>query len=137
LLAKLSALMDARGIGGSALAKLVYVDAALISRLRNGRQQPSLATADRLDKVLGADGELVALVPGPMLFGGIPDPEVPERLAWATKHPRHIDLAAVESLASVLVAQRHAEESGQHEGARCVDGRAARARHRPVAGRAA
>jgi transcriptional regulator with XRE-family HTH domain len=57
----LGALMDERGVSVSALAGRVPCDKALISRYRSGRQEPSQRMARRLDEVLGADGQLVAL----------------------------------------------------------------------------
>ncbi|HUY51668.1 MAG TPA: helix-turn-helix transcriptional regulator [Streptosporangiaceae bacterium] len=57
----LRALMTERAISGNALARRVPCDKALISRLAGGTQQPSANMARRLDDVLGAAGELVAL----------------------------------------------------------------------------
>jgi transcriptional regulator with XRE-family HTH domain len=57
---KLAALMAECGIGTRALARRVPCDAALISRLTNGRQRPSAQMARRLDEVLGAGGELAS-----------------------------------------------------------------------------
>lgn len=57
----LGALMDERGLSVSSLATKVPCDKALISRYRSGAQSPSERMARRLDEVLGADGQLVAL----------------------------------------------------------------------------
>jgi transcriptional regulator with XRE-family HTH domain len=57
----LAALMAERGVSGSALARQVPCDRALISRYLNGRQRPSHRMAARLDEVIGAGGELAAL----------------------------------------------------------------------------
>jgi transcriptional regulator with XRE-family HTH domain len=57
----LHAFMESRGLSGNALAGKVPCDPGLISRYVNGKQQPSLRMARRLDDVLGAGGELTAL----------------------------------------------------------------------------
>jgi transcriptional regulator with XRE-family HTH domain len=62
--ARLAALMAGRGMGVLAVARRVPCDKALISRLRAGKERPSARVAARLDDVLGAGGELVALAPG-------------------------------------------------------------------------
>src|SRR5713226_2797416 len=97
----LRALMAERGISGNALARQVPCDAALISRYRCGKQEPSARMARAIDDVLGAGGALVALAgpgrravlagiaaaaAGPSLFGAL-DPDERERLAWAARHP--------------------------------------------------
>jgi transcriptional regulator with XRE-family HTH domain len=107
----LRALMAERGVSGSALARLVPCDRALISRYLSGRQQPSARMACRADEVLGAGGDLAALAVAPALFNGGLDPDARERLAWTRENPRLVDQAAVESLAGVLAAQRHAEDT--------------------------
>jgi transcriptional regulator with XRE-family HTH domain len=59
-------LMDERGISGCELARRVYCDRSLIYRYRKGKQQPSAKLASKLDEVLGAGGELMALaLPSP------------------------------------------------------------------------
>jgi transcriptional regulator with XRE-family HTH domain len=65
--ARLRALMAERGIGVLALARLVPCDKALVSRLANGKQQPSRAMAGRIDDVLEAGGELAALASSPVM----------------------------------------------------------------------
>src|ERR1039458_477848 len=57
----LRALMTERGVSGNALAHTVYCDKALISRLVNGKQQPSASMARLLDDALGAGGKLAAV----------------------------------------------------------------------------
>ncbi len=54
----LRALMDERGVSGNALARTVPCDKALISRLVNGKQQPSRGMAQILDHMLEAGGML-------------------------------------------------------------------------------
>jgi transcriptional regulator with XRE-family HTH domain len=57
----LRTLMDQRGFTTNGLAAQVPCDKALISRYRNGRQQPSERMARRMDEVLDAGGRLAAL----------------------------------------------------------------------------
>ncbi len=76
--AALRALMAQRGISGTALARRVPCDRAYISRLVNGRQQPSAKIAGRIGEVLGADSRLAALAasrPGIADTGSSPDDE--------------------------------------------------------------
>lgn len=56
---KLSEVMAQHGVGVRQLARLVPCDAALISRLARGLQQPSAQMAKRIDAALGADGALI------------------------------------------------------------------------------
>jgi len=107
----LRACMAERGISGYALAKLVPCDAALVSRYASGKQEPSARMARKFDEVLGAGGRLAALAVRAAPAAVPADPGGLERLAWARQHPRRIDEAAVESLAGVLTAQRHAEDT--------------------------
>src|SRR5215831_15265904 len=58
---RLAALMARRGMGVRALARQVPCNHALISRYLNGHQAVSPGMAARLDGLLGAGGELVAL----------------------------------------------------------------------------
>lgn len=58
---RLRALMHQRGLGPVAVARRVPCDPGYVSRLARGRQAASPRMARRLDEVLGADGELVAL----------------------------------------------------------------------------
>jgi transcriptional regulator with XRE-family HTH domain len=120
----LRALMTRRGVTACELARQVPCDPSLISRYRNGRQQPSAKMAARLDQVLAADGSLAAMTENPqpgrraVLAGGLLagtllsiGPEAVERLAWVQRHPPQVDVAVVESLAGVLAAQRRAEDT--------------------------
>lgn len=58
---RLRALMQDRDLGPVAVARRIPCDPGYVSRLANGRQAPSARIARRLDEVLGAAGELVAL----------------------------------------------------------------------------
>ena len=122
--AQMRALMAARGIGGTELARQVYVDAALISRYRSGKQRPSKRMAGLIDTALGAGGELAALastdaapdrrsvLTGGLIAGALLSigPDMADRLAWAQHHPQQIDMEAVHALAEVLASQRRADD---------------------------
>jgi hypothetical protein len=72
---RLAALMARRGIGVRALARQVPCNHALISRYLNGHQVASPGMAARLDALLAAGGELVALA-GPAQPGPGADDEI-------------------------------------------------------------
>ncbi|HMH91908.1 MAG TPA: helix-turn-helix transcriptional regulator [Streptosporangiaceae bacterium] len=103
---RLAELMAERGISGRGLARLLPCDRSYVSLLTQGKRRASPQMAARIDALLGAGGELAALAAASETAPGDR-----ERLAWAREHPRRVDLAAVESLAGVLAAQRHAEDT--------------------------
>lgn len=120
----LGGLMTQRGLSAYELARQVPCDPSLISRYRNGRQNPSEKMASRLDELLRADGALAAsaertlpgrraVLAGSVLIGGLLSigPDALDRLTWAERHPPRIDAAAIESLGDVLAAQRRAEDA--------------------------
>ncbi len=106
----LRALMAERGISVRELARRVPCDKGHVSRLRNGHTRPSVATAARLDEILGAGGKLARLAAAEPVFNGAAGPEGAEHLTWTLDNPRRIDRAAVDVLAAVLAAQRRAED---------------------------
>jgi hypothetical protein len=59
--ARLAELMDQHGYGVLSLSRDVPIDQAHVSRMMHGKKLPSGSTAQRLDELLGAGGELVAL----------------------------------------------------------------------------
>lgn len=73
----LRALMDERGVSGSALAREVPCDRAMISRYLSGKRQPSRKMAARIDQVLVAGGELTALTGTGRPAAGITSPGDP------------------------------------------------------------
>ena len=73
----LQALMDERGVSGSALSRQVPCDRALISRYLSGKRQPSRKMAARIDEVLAAGGDLVALMSTGRPAAGITAPGDP------------------------------------------------------------
>ncbi len=117
----LRTLMARRGLSALEIARQVPCDPSLISRYRNGRQLPSPRMARRLDEVLAASGALADLAPpgpgrrevmaGGLLAGGLlaVGPEAAQRLRWARR--RQVDKNAVQALAGVLAAHRHAEDA--------------------------
>jgi len=54
-------LMAECGVGVRQLARAVYVDPSHISNIRNGKDRPSAELAEKIDRQLGADGQLAAL----------------------------------------------------------------------------
>jgi transcriptional regulator with XRE-family HTH domain len=122
--AEMRRLMEARGISGCELARMIYCDKALISRLKNGRQAPSAKRASEIDTALEAGGKLVAIaraeagpgrrsvLAGGLLAGGLLaiGPDARELLTWSERHPAQIDAAGVGALADLLTAQRRADD---------------------------
>lgn len=121
---RLTALLAEQKLTTYAAARKVPCDPSLISRYRNGKQRPSEQMAARIDKALGADGELIrlaqqlqparrAVLAGGLLTGGMISlsPETLGRLAWAEDQPARMDGSVVDSLAGLLIAQRRAEDA--------------------------
>lgn len=104
---ELARLLAARGWSLNELARRSNYDRGHLSRVARGLKPLNSEMAGRLGEVLGAD--LKAFVSSPQFGGGLGDGEH-DRLQWAAAHPRHIDVAAIESLAAVLAAQRRAED---------------------------
>jgi transcriptional regulator with XRE-family HTH domain len=69
----LDRLISERGISLHQLASQVPCSAGHISNLRNGKKQPSPTIAERLDDILGADGELARQVPRDSASADLPD----------------------------------------------------------------
>jgi transcriptional regulator with XRE-family HTH domain len=120
--AVLRRLMAERGMSLRELARRSHWNAGHLSKVANGRRRASPEVAASLDEVLGADGELAALVPvdtgrravlaGGMLAGGLLSigPESRERIAWVMRQPPRIDGAAIGVLADVLADVRRADD---------------------------
>jgi transcriptional regulator with XRE-family HTH domain len=115
----LAVLLDQRGISANALARQIPCNRALISRFRNGTQQPSVRLAQRCDEVLSAGGELAALaqgpaalpVPGLALPGLAPDADLYARITRALEDPERADLATVHWLERCLDEHRRIEDT--------------------------
>jgi len=97
-------LRDEHGLSLRKLAERVPTHHSYIAELEHGTKQPGTQMAARLDNVLDAGGILAALLPGP-------PPEHADRLAYVTAHPRRVDPATIDSLATVLAGQRRLEDS--------------------------
>jgi transcriptional regulator with XRE-family HTH domain len=104
-------LLSERGLSLNELARRSNYDAGYLSKISNGRKPATMAVAARLDDVLGADGRLAALVDDEPLFNGTLSPEGRNRIEHARRHPGRAGTAVAESLALVLDAQRHAEDT--------------------------
>jgi transcriptional regulator with XRE-family HTH domain len=92
----------------SALARVVPVSHSAISRYEAGLQTPEEPVASRLDELLGAGGELLAL--RPTLDVGPLDADQRDRIAHSVRHPGRIDEAAISALADSLAAQRRLDD---------------------------
>jgi plasmid maintenance system antidote protein VapI len=111
---ELGRLLDERGMSQRELARRSHYDSGYVNKLVRGVKQATPEVAGRLDEVLDAGGTLMALVnrrkvlAGAAAIAGAPLLAAldTERLAWTQRHPRRIDQAAVDSLTSLLTAQR-------------------------------
>lgn len=110
---KMRALMAERGISLHALARTIPANQGYLSRVSRDLKAPSEEMAKRIDTELGADGELAALRP-PSVRGtlnGLYTPDDEERLRLAVQRPSRLDLAVVESLGTILAAQRRLDDT--------------------------
>lgn len=111
---ELQRLMQARGVGVRELARQAHYNAGHISNLRNGKKRPSPETADRLDRILQADGKLASLgsadaprrAPGRAMVEG-PGASLPLAdllaVAWMVgRLDQPVDRATVRGLAATL-----------------------------------
>lgn len=99
----------AAGLSQPAVARQVHVVQGNVSRYEHDRQRPSLRTAEHLDELLSADGELRRLASG----STAPDVLTPDdrtRLGRVFEHPHRLDGGAVTALAEVLAAQRRLDD---------------------------
>jgi transcriptional regulator with XRE-family HTH domain len=106
-------LMADRGISLRRLARSTYYDLGHLSRVSRDLKPPSPELARALDDALGADGELAALAPSRTRPWGVTDsvtPDDEERLLLAAERPTRVDATVVESLSTILAAQRRTED---------------------------
>jgi transcriptional regulator with XRE-family HTH domain len=75
------------------LAKRVPVPQSSLSRYESGRQAVDPLMAARLDDLLGADGELRALLPKPT--ADVLNADQRDRLAYSVEYPARIDETAI------------------------------------------
>ncbi|HET8684090.1 MAG TPA: helix-turn-helix transcriptional regulator [Micromonosporaceae bacterium] len=101
-------LRQGAGLSVRAFAGRAYVSRSYISELENGRKPPTVAIARRLDDALHAGGELAGLVTLAAPDGVTRDDT--DRLAYAVQHPRRLDVATIDVLATLLAGQRRLED---------------------------
>jgi transcriptional regulator with XRE-family HTH domain len=102
------ALMAERGMSLRALARAVSYDPSYLSKVLSGRKPATPYLAASLDEALGAEGKLKDAVAS--VFDGSLSEDRRDRLDWAARRPRSMDLAAVDALADVLASQRRTED---------------------------
>lgn len=85
------------------IAELAHISRPMLSMLLNGDRSPTDATAAALDRALGTDGDLAAMV-------GYGPGEARDLIAAAAANPRHVTPATVASLAGSLAAQRRLDD---------------------------
>jgi transcriptional regulator with XRE-family HTH domain len=102
--AVLANLLVDRGITQARLAREANVSRSHLSEILNGAKQPSEQMARALERALDADGQLSGLI----VVGA--SAEDLDQLAGAAVRPNRIGVAALDSLARVLAAQRQADD---------------------------
>jgi transcriptional regulator with XRE-family HTH domain len=114
---RMRSLMAERGVSLRRLAKTVHYDAGGLSKVSRDLKSPSPEMARALDDALNGGGELIALAPDrtrlwrpPSTLNGAFTPDVEERLLLAAKRPARVDSTVVESLSTILAAQRRTED---------------------------
>lgn len=93
-----------RGLSVRAAARAMRYDHAYLSRALSGKQLPSPQIAEALDRLLDAEGTLVALAASMT-------EDDRSRIAHALEHPTRVDAGAVRALADVLAAQRRLDDA--------------------------
>jgi transcriptional regulator with XRE-family HTH domain len=91
-----------RGYSMRAAAHAINYDLAYLSRVLNGKQQPSPKLAKALDDLLGADGALA---------GTVLDADDLSRVADSVAKPYLLDAGTVDALAGVLSAYRRLDDT--------------------------
>ena len=110
--ARLRQLRQDQGWSLRDLATEAYLSKSQISEYENGRRRPSVDMAETLDRALGADGALAALV----IETNPTDRDDPagtagaDRVAYAAASPARVDEAAVTHLGDMLQRQRHLDD---------------------------
>lgn len=116
---ELGRLRAERGLSLHELARRSHYDVGYLSKVSSGHKRGSRELALRLDKLLTADGQLIAAwdattrppVPASPLASVGPDPDLYDRLTRAVGDPVRIDLPVVEWLEHTLVEHRRVEDS--------------------------
>lgn len=107
---RLRELRTERGLSYRALGALAIYSHTLLWEIETGRKQPTRELADRLDEVLCTGGVLARLLTVPGLAGPLTIDD-DARLVYLARHPRRIDDAAIEILATMLADQRRTEDA--------------------------
>lgn len=94
---RLRALMQARGISGTELARRAHFTKGYVSLLVNGKRHPPLPTARHIDEILGGGGILTSLAARPMRQQLMPAAEAP----WLTGDEDEDDVRRRELLAAI------------------------------------
>lgn len=104
----------AAGLSQPQLARQVLLSQSNVSRLENGKLNPDETVAERLDEVLGTQGQLRVLATGDV-SAEVLTWEDGARIARAGQRPHALDAGTVSALANVLAAQRRLDDSlGPH-----------------------
>lgn len=96
--------LAAAGVSMRRAARILKYDPGYVSRVLNGKQRPSLQLASGLDRLVGAGGELYALV-------AVAHSDDRARVARSAARPSLVDTGTVSALADVLVAQRRLDDT--------------------------
>jgi transcriptional regulator with XRE-family HTH domain len=108
-----------RGLSLHELARRSHYDVGYLSKVSSGRKRGSRELALRLDKLLGADGQLVAVwdatsrspVPASPLASIAPDADLYDRITRAADDAPRVDLLVVQWLENTLDEHRRVEDS--------------------------
>ncbi|WKU46991.1 helix-turn-helix transcriptional regulator [Streptomyces sp. VNUA116] len=94
------------GYSMKAAARAMQYDVAYLSRVLNGKQNPSAKLAELMDDLVGAGGALAATV--------LSDDEK-SRVARSAANPSRLDAGTVDALAEVLAAYRRLDDTAKPE----------------------
>jgi transcriptional regulator with XRE-family HTH domain len=116
---ELGRLCAARGLSLRELARQAHYDVGYLSKVTNGRKGGSRELALQLDRLLGADGQLVAAweatarppIPAVSLPSIAPDADLHDRITRAVDEPVRIDPPIVEWLERTLAEHRRVEDT--------------------------
>ncbi len=116
---EVSRLRTERGLSLHELARRSHYDVGYLSKVSSGRKRGSRELALRLDKLLGADGQLVAAwdatsrspVPASPLASIAPDADLYDRITRAADDAPRVDPPVVQWLENTLDEHRRVEDS--------------------------
>jgi hypothetical protein len=117
--AELGRLHRERGLSLHELARQSHYDVGYLSKVIRGHKHGSRELALHMDKLLGADGALVAAwersaspqVPVMPLASAAPDPDLYDRITRAVDDPPRVDTAVVEWLERTLAEHRRVNDT--------------------------